>query len=725
MSLTSYTPTKRLAIILPSTNTTVEPLTTQILLPLLATSTISLHYTRLRLPKTHPPSLQSILDAASAVTDLNPDYILYTNSLSLSTTSSSNDQALVKSIESTTRTPCTTLPLAFLSALQYLNLTRVALVTPYSAGTTGRISDFFQGNNITVVKIIRLNPPPETEQEIAETDKEDIEDLVFAAADHEAVQAVLVVSEALLAAGTVELLERETGKVVLEGVGVGLWSGLRGVGWKGGVRGWGRLLASIEMAEERTTSIKNKRSSKDVAKVKDLVKPKSGQNSPQVKDRSQGFAIRDANARREAGVLTAMREANGTANEPATREVGPVKETVGRGAIPVRGNAFSEANARKGLNPASQAIEDRPGTPLYNDMMRQEAAARRGPPTQQEPAIGQGPANGVPAQVREASSPRPAMAGGQDMAPQLPPIGTQEGSMSPRPQHTVPLEGAIQPELFMQSDGRLSPHLHHETPTRPEPPLTVSPFAANRAEASPQTSSYPHHGPQNGTSSPTPSSPYTFNRPQAPEASPHSPRPAAPPSEISPYTARSNEPPSSPYQNGTGTISPPPASPLYPSSPYGPESPMLSHPATRPENAMRAFRHEFANRTARQAQTQGQTQQEQPRDWSGVRPSGGGNAPQTLESTPERPVGPMSTRPVSHQRIPVVPVRQYSREMNGGGVPNGNGMPNGGMGMSMGNGMPNGDGQRALRGSGRGMMDGRTPSGGAPPAKRMSIGVAE
>lgn len=305
------------------------------------------------------------------------------------------------------------------------------------------------------------------------------------------------------------------------------------------------------------------------------------------------------------------------------------------------------------------------------------------------------------------------------MAPQLPPIETQVGSMSPQPQRSLPLEGAIQPELFMQSNGRLSPHLHHQSPARPEPPLTVSPFAANRAEASPQASPYPQQAQHSGPSSPAPSSPYTFSRPHPAEASAHGPRQP----EISPYSAR--EAPSSPYTNGNGTSSPAPASPLYPPSPYGPESPMLSHPATRHENAMRAFRHEVANRPMR---GQAQTQQEQPRDWSGVRPGGASNTP--LEGTPERPVGP--TRPISHQRIPVVPIRQYSREMNG--------MPNGGMGMNMGGGMPNGnmhmngnmnangmvngDGQRALRGSGRG-MDGRTVSGGAPPAKRMSIGVAE
>jgi len=680
MSMTSYIPTKRLAVILPSTNTTLEPLSTQILLPLLATSTISLHYTRLRLPKTHAPTLSSILEAGSAVTDLNPDFILYTNSLSLSTTSSANDEALVQSLQATTSVPNTTLPLAFLSALQYLNLTRVALVTPFSAGTTGRISDFFQGNNITVVKIIRLNPAPETEQEIADTDREDIEDLVFAAADHEAVEAVLVVSEALFTAGTVELLERETGKVVLEGVGVGLWAGLRGCGWKGGVRGWGRLLAGVEM-EEKDVGVKDKRRSKDVAKIKNAAKLTSGRTSPQVRDGRAGFAHREANARREAGVLTAMRETNAIKEEPSSKEGTPVRENFpGRAGTPVKGNAFSEANARREAGTMRDANGARAGTPTGieaavrpDGAMRQEPAIRPESTMRQETTSRAGLANGD----GKPALPEASMAIRQAAAARQEPVNGQNGVMTP--QSPTALPGAIQPELFMRRDGAISPVPPHDTPSRPEPPLEVSPFARAGPEASIQPDAAPQasHSQQNVAVTPQP---VTSSRPTT---RPDATYQVSPYSQGSPYSA----------QNGGQ-----PASPLYsnqPPSPFQSESPMLSHPANRRDASMRAFRQEFASRTPPGSRPV--AAEPLPRDWSGVRPGSASPSPAPSDGTPTRPVG--STRPLSHQRIPVIPSRS-----------------NGGVGNE-------GDARaRVLRGSGRG-MDGKTA--GAQPAKRMSIGVAE
>lgn len=235
----SYTPrTRRLGLLLPSSNSTQEPEFADVL-----PRNVSLHTTRLTLNTIDADSTERIVaeleTESRKLADADVGVILLAATAPTSRKGLGYDRELMRRIRTAADRPAATASTAMLEAFAVYGVERVALAAPWSEAVNKTVAGFIEANGVQVVSqeamgVVRNNDvgrlDPETAFEYGRK------------ADRPEAQAVFLACGNWLTMSIVERLERELGKPVLTTNMVSLWAALRVLGHGEPITGYGALL---------------------------------------------------------------------------------------------------------------------------------------------------------------------------------------------------------------------------------------------------------------------------------------------------------------------------------------------------------------------------------------------------------------------------------------------------------------------------------------------------
>lgn len=234
---------QRIGFLTPSSNTALEPITQAICAPL--ADRVTCHFSRF-------PVTRIALDAdalaqfdpapmvaaARLLADARVDAIIW-NGTSGAWLGLEADRSLCEAIQQQTGIVASTSVLAQVEALQRLGVRRYSLVTPYTETVNAAIERtlansgfecvYATGLGITVNHEFNLVPLPRVREHVASGARADAD-------------AIVVVCTNFPAAYVVDALEQQLGVPILDSTIAGIWQGLRLIGWRTPVAGWGRLL---------------------------------------------------------------------------------------------------------------------------------------------------------------------------------------------------------------------------------------------------------------------------------------------------------------------------------------------------------------------------------------------------------------------------------------------------------------------------------------------------
>lgn len=236
------TRTVRIGMIVPSSNTCLEPQTYRILRD---RTDVTVHFSRVNVTKiTLDASGQAQFDTAGMVAaahllaSAGVDVIAW-NGTSGSWLGEDKDRNIVTSITDATGVPATTSTLALFHACDIFGITRIGLVTPYTADVNSAIAEKYRARGVEVRA--EYHHDMSVNEEFAGVAPEELLEpsLQVAAAG---VDAITYMCTNLYGAPIAARVEGDTGTPVLDSVAVTLWHALELSGSHLLGPGWGRLL---------------------------------------------------------------------------------------------------------------------------------------------------------------------------------------------------------------------------------------------------------------------------------------------------------------------------------------------------------------------------------------------------------------------------------------------------------------------------------------------------
>lgn len=234
---------RRIGMIVPSSNTCLEPQTYRILE---GRDDVTVHSTRIPVTRialddsSDGQFSRSVMrDAAQLLATADVDVIAW-NGTSGSWLGVEHDRKVAAEITAATGVPATTSTLAYLEAFSASDVARIALLTPYTNDVNAAISSCYADNGIKII----------ADQGLGLTDNES-----FARVTEEELRrgslelagsrpdALIYLCTNLYGAALVHEIEAETGMPVLDSVAVTLWHCLKLAGSPLLSPHWGRLLS--------------------------------------------------------------------------------------------------------------------------------------------------------------------------------------------------------------------------------------------------------------------------------------------------------------------------------------------------------------------------------------------------------------------------------------------------------------------------------------------------
>jgi len=230
--------THRFGLLTPSSNTTQEPEFYAALPP-----TVSLHTGRVTYRDITPQEQERCvleLEAESRkLADAAVDVIVFAATAPTLAKGKGYDRELIKRMEDASGRPATTAATAFVDALNWLGVTKIAIGAPWSKIMDKPMVEFMEASGFKVVhsevvgfvaSIELGRVGPETAYELAHrTDRAEAEAIVMPGGNWASMPVV-------------ERLENELGKPILVNNAVSLWAGLRLLNRGDVIPGYGRLL---------------------------------------------------------------------------------------------------------------------------------------------------------------------------------------------------------------------------------------------------------------------------------------------------------------------------------------------------------------------------------------------------------------------------------------------------------------------------------------------------
>jgi maleate isomerase len=233
--------TKRIGLLVPSSNTTVEPEFYRVL-----PTDVSLHVGRLPIEQVTPDRVAEMVDPleteAKKLAAANVDVIVLGAAAPSFLKGRGYDREVAARIEQATGKPATTASTALLASLEALGVRRVALGTAYSTRVNDIAIGFLTANGIEVVRTECLGLVDNLE--IGRLDVETAYEVGWKVNCAEA-QAVTFLCTNWQSMAIIERLERDIGKPVLSSTQFSVWAALKKVGYTKGITGYGRLLRDL------------------------------------------------------------------------------------------------------------------------------------------------------------------------------------------------------------------------------------------------------------------------------------------------------------------------------------------------------------------------------------------------------------------------------------------------------------------------------------------------
>ena len=237
---------RRIGMIVPSSNTCLEPQTYRILGD---REDVTVHFTRIEVTRIALDAgsntqfdHSTMVEAARLLRTADVDVIAW-NGTAGSWLGPEHDRAMVDKITAATGVPATTSTLAYLDAFARFDLERLALVTPYTSDVNDSIVRTYAEEGIEVVGERHLGL--HVNESFARVRPEELVPLSLELADGGAAaraQALVYLCTNLYGAPVVEQVEAETGLPALDSVAVTLWRCLDLIGADGIDARWCLLL---------------------------------------------------------------------------------------------------------------------------------------------------------------------------------------------------------------------------------------------------------------------------------------------------------------------------------------------------------------------------------------------------------------------------------------------------------------------------------------------------
>lgn len=238
----------RIGMIVPSSNTCLEPQTYRILGD---RADVTVHFARIEVTRIGLDSdsatqfeHETMLEAARLLRTAEVDVIAW-NGTAGSWLGPEHDRAMVEQITERTGVPATTSTLAYFEAFAQFELDRIALLTPYTADVNEAIVKVYGQQGIEVVAERHLGLDANESFARVQPDELLPLSLELTTADGTSAppQALIYLCTNLYGASVVEQVEAQTGLAALDSVAVTLWHCLAMAGAAGLDPRWGRLLA--------------------------------------------------------------------------------------------------------------------------------------------------------------------------------------------------------------------------------------------------------------------------------------------------------------------------------------------------------------------------------------------------------------------------------------------------------------------------------------------------
>lgn len=211
----------RIGMLVPSSNTVLEPYTSAMLAPF--GDAASVHFARFRVVEislsdasTGQFALEPILEAADRLAETLPRLICWSGT-SASWLGLDRDRALCAAITERTGIPATSTMLAYAAILAQMGVRRLGLVTPYLPDVQARIIANFVAQGIEVVAEVHLSD--RGNYSFADYSAEHVGDLVREVAQA-GPDAIAIICTNFRGAPLAETLEAELGIPVLDSVAV-------------------------------------------------------------------------------------------------------------------------------------------------------------------------------------------------------------------------------------------------------------------------------------------------------------------------------------------------------------------------------------------------------------------------------------------------------------------------------------------------------------------------
>ena len=240
----------RIGLLVPSSNTTVEPEFYRAL-----PANVTLHTARLFLTDITPEAilriLQDLEEAAKLLATADVDVIVMGATAPSFLKGAGYDREVMDRIVKATGKPATTTSTALLRALKLIEAKRIVLGSAYTDKVNAIASAFLEANGFEVVAARGLNMIDNLA--VGRLGPESAYDLALGTAGMDADALVLACTN-WRSMEMLERLERELKRPVLSTTQVSVWDALRLVGFRGEVAGYGRLLRTLG-ADERLAAV--------------------------------------------------------------------------------------------------------------------------------------------------------------------------------------------------------------------------------------------------------------------------------------------------------------------------------------------------------------------------------------------------------------------------------------------------------------------------------------
>ena len=235
----------RLGMLTPSSNTVLEPITSEIISNY---DNVSVHFGRLKVIEISLKdfaldqfNIEPFMEAAHLLADAKVDVIAW-NGTSAGWLGFETDRKLCRAIQDEFGIPATTSTLALSDALKAIGATRIGLVTPYLNEIQNKIISNFQKEGFDCVSEQHLRDPGNFS--FSEITPEVIENMVLEVARDDP-HAITIFCTNLRGAPLVAPLEKLLGVRIFDTVSVVVWKSLMLADVEmRSIKGWGRLFES-------------------------------------------------------------------------------------------------------------------------------------------------------------------------------------------------------------------------------------------------------------------------------------------------------------------------------------------------------------------------------------------------------------------------------------------------------------------------------------------------